>query len=52
MSMMMEQVVTLLQQELFTLRAHVAAESGFANGEEPVKNFGNMSSSERYSESS
>ena len=31
MSMTMEQVVTQLQQELFTLRAHVAAESGLAD---------------------
>ena len=29
--MMMEQVVTQLQQELFTLRAQVAAESGLAD---------------------
>ena len=31
MSMTMEQVVTQLQQELFTLRAQVAAESGLAD---------------------
>ena len=31
MSMTMEQVVTQLQQELFTLRAEVAAESGLAD---------------------
>ena len=31
MSMKMEQVVTQLQQELFTLRAQVAAESGLAD---------------------
>ena len=31
MSMTMEQVVTQPQQELFTLRAQVAAESGLAD---------------------
>ena len=32
MSMTMEQVVSQLQQELFTLGARVAAESGLADG--------------------
>ena len=31
MSMTMEQVVTQMQQELFTLRAQVAAKSGLAD---------------------
>ena len=33
MSMTMEQVVTQLQQELFALRAQVAAESGLAESQ-------------------
>ena len=38
MSMNMEQVVTQLQQELFTLRAQVAAESGFADAVRAINN--------------
>ena len=38
MSMTMEQVVTQLQQELFTPRAQVAAESGFADAVRPINN--------------
>ena len=45
MSMTMEQVVTQLQQELFTLRAQVAAESGPCR----FNNLADSSSSERYS---
>ena len=37
MSMTMEQVVTQLQQELFTLRAQVAAESGLADAVRATK---------------
>ena len=36
--MTMEQVVTQLQQELFTLRAHVAAESGLADAVRAINN--------------
>ena len=39
MSMTMEQVVTQLQQELFTLRARVAAESGLADAVQATSNF-------------
>ena len=38
MSMTMEQVVTQLQQELFTLRSQVAAESGLADAVRAIKN--------------
>ena len=38
MSMTMERVVTLLPQELFTLRAHVAAESGLADAVRAINN--------------
>ena len=38
MSMTMEQVVTQLQQELFTLRAQVAAGSGLADGVRAINN--------------
>ena len=38
MWMTMEQVVTQLQQELFTWRAEVAAESGFANAVRAINN--------------
>ena len=38
MSMTMEQVVTQLQQELFTLRAQVAAESGLADAVRAINN--------------
>ena len=38
MSMKMEQVVTQLQQELFTLRAQVAAESGLADAVRAINN--------------
>ena len=38
MSMTMEQVVTKLQQELSTLRAQVAAESGFADAMRAINN--------------
>ena len=38
MSKTMEQVVTQLQQELFTLRAHVAAESGLADAVRAINN--------------
>ena len=38
MSMTMEQVVTQLPQELFTLRAHVAAESGLADAVRGINN--------------
>ena len=38
MSMTMEQVVTQLQQELFTLRAQVAAESGLADAVRATNN--------------
>ena len=38
MSMTMEQVVTELQQELFTLRAQVAAESGLADAVRAINN--------------
>ena len=36
--MTMEQVVKQLQQELFTLRAHVAAESGLADAVRAINN--------------
>ena len=39
MSVTMEQVVTQLQQELFTLRAQVAAESGLADAVRAINNF-------------
>ena len=39
MSMRREQVVTQLQQELFTLRARVAAESGLADAVRAINNF-------------
>ena len=38
MSMTMEQVVSQLQQEVFTLRAQVAAESGLADGVRAINN--------------
>ena len=38
MSMSMQQVVTQLQQELFTLRAQVAAESGLADAVRAINN--------------
>ena len=38
MSTTMEQVVTQLQQELFTLRAQVAAESGLADAVRAIDN--------------
>ena len=38
MSMTMEQVVTQLRQELFTLRAQVAAESGLADAVRAINN--------------
>ena len=38
MSMTLEQVVTQLQQELFTFRAHVAAESGLADAVRAINN--------------
>ena len=38
MSMTMEQVVTQLQQELFTLRTQVAAESGLADAVRAINN--------------
>ena len=38
MSMTMEQVVAQLQQELFTLRAQVAAESGLADAVRAINN--------------
>ena len=38
MSMTMEQDVTQLQQELFTLRAQVAAESGLADAVRAIHN--------------
>ena len=38
MSMTMEQVVAQLQQELFTLRAQVAAESGLAEAVRAINN--------------
>ena len=38
MSMTMEQVVTLLQQELFTLRSQLAAESGLADAVRAINN--------------
>ena len=38
MSMTMEQVVTQLQQELFTLRARAAAESGLADAVRAINN--------------
>ena len=38
MSMTMEHVVTQLQQELFTLRAQVAAESGLADAVRAINN--------------
>ena len=38
MSMTMEQVVTQLQQEVFTLRAQVAAESGLAGAVRAINN--------------
>ena len=38
MSMTMEQVVTQLQQELFTLRAQVAAESGLSDAVRAINN--------------
>ena len=38
MSMSMEQVVTQFQQELFTLHAQVAAESGFADAARAINN--------------
>ena len=38
MSMTMEQVVTQLQQELLTLRAQVAAESGLADAVRAINN--------------
>ena len=39
MSMTMEQVVTQLQQEVFTLRAQVAAESGLSEALRAINNF-------------
>ena len=39
MSMTMEQVVTHVQLEYFTLRAQVAAESGFADAVRAINNF-------------
>ena len=51
MSMTMEQVVTLLQQKLFTLRAQVAAESGLADAVRANPQSRDSSSSERHSES-
>ena len=48
--MTMEQVVTQLQQELFTLRAQVAAESGLADAVRAL-NISHSSSSERHPES-
>ena len=38
MSMTMEQVVTHVHQEVFTLRAQVAAESGFAAAVRAINN--------------
>ena len=38
MSMTMEQVVTQLQQEVFNLLAHVAAESGLADAVRAINN--------------
>ena len=38
MSMTMEQVVTQLQQEVFNLRAQVAAESGLADAVRAINN--------------
>ena len=38
MLMTMEHVVTQLQQELFTLRGHVAAESGLADAVRAINN--------------
>ena len=38
MSMTMEQVVTQLQQELFNLRAQVAAETGLADAVRAINN--------------
>ena len=38
MSMTMEQVVTQLQQEVFTLRSEIAAESGLADAVRPINN--------------
>ena len=38
MSMTMEQVVTQLQKEIFTLRAQVAAESGLADAMRAINN--------------
>ena len=38
MSMTMEQVVMQLEQELFTLRAQVTAESGLADAVRAIKN--------------
>ena len=49
--MTMEQVVIHLQQELFTLRAQVAAESGLADAVRAIKQSRDSSSSERHSES-
>ena len=53
MSMTMEQFVTQLQQELFTLRAQMAAESGHADAVRAINNQQprDSSSSERHSES-
>ena len=43
MSMTMEQVVTQLQQEVFNLRAQVAAESGLADA---VRAFNNLATAQ------
>ena len=49
MSMTMEQVVTQLQEEVFNLRAQVAAESGLADAVRAINNLATAPSSERYS---
>ena len=47
MSMTMEQVVTQLQQESFTLRAQVAAESGLARDDGQFWDLGTKEDQER-----
>ena len=50
MALTMEQVVAQLQQELFTLKAQVAAESGLADAVRAINNLAECPVSEGYSE--
>ena len=51
MSMTMEQIVTQLHQELFTLRAQFAAESGLADAVRAINNLATAHVRKRHSES-